>query len=244
VSDGAGRVLVVDDNPDLLHVLRTSLEQEGHDVRVAEDGRAALDMVDEWQPDVIILDIMLPDLSGWEACDRLRQTCQAPIIFLTARDSEADVVRGLNHGADDFVTKPFSLAELKARVETMLRRAHGAEAPPPGEYRDDVLHIDLLRGMVYHRGQRVLLRPKEYQLLAVLVENEGKVLGHDRLLREVWGHGYEEERAYLQIYIRYLREKLEDDPGNPRYIHTHHGVGYSFAPLRSQASEPDSPGGC
>lgn len=231
MAETGGRILVVDDNVRLLHVLRTSLEQEGHDVRTAEDGDAAVRIAAEWRPDVVILDILMPGLNGWAACDRLRRVCAAPVIFLTVRDSEDDVVRGLSVGAEGYLTKPFSLAELKARVEALLRRAgEGGRAERRTLYSDGTLTVDLARGSVTRRGEEVALSPKEYQLLALLVRRQGEVVPHDELLREVWGRGYEEERAYLAIYIRYLREKIEDDPANPRYVHTHHGVGYRFGP--------------
>jgi DNA-binding response OmpR family regulator len=221
------RILLVDDNEQLLHVLRSSLEQEGYQVAVAADGQQALDRAAAWRPDVIVLDAVMPNLDGWAACERLRQVCDAPIIFLSALRADADVVRGLVLGAEDYLTKPFSLAVLKARIDTQLRRRE-RDGRSPVAYRDAVLEIDLERQRVTRNGRLVPLSAKELQLLACLVRNRDSVVSHDRLLAEVWGEGYEEERAYLTIYIRYLRQKLEDDPSAPAYVCTVYGKGYVF----------------
>ncbi len=222
------RILLVDDNEQLLHVLRSSLEQEGYQVAVATDGERALVCAAAWRPDVIVLDAVMPNMDGWTACERLRALCDAPIIFLSALSADADVVRGLVLGAEDYLAKPFSLAVLKARIDTQLRRRERDERSP-AIYHDDVLDIDLERQRVLKRGRPVSLSAKELQLLGCLVRNRDTVVSHDALLAEVWGEGYAGERAYLAIYVRYLRQKLEDDPANPTYIRTRYRKGYVFS---------------
>jgi len=230
-KDGV-RILLCDDNKQLLHVLRASLVQEGYSVWVAENGSEALLLVEQVGPDLIILDVLMPKVDGWSVCDRLRKSCDVAIIFLTVRRSETDVIKGLSLGADDYLTKPFSLAELHARVAAKLRRADDLDVLSGGTvYTDGILAIDLTRGLVTRNGQDVALSPKEFQILALLARNQGNVVSHDAILRHVWGKGYEGERAYLAIYVRYLRKKIEDDASNPRYIKTHRGEGYSLAGL-------------
>lgn len=231
------RVLVIDDDAALLHVLKTSLEQEGYSVSCALNGTEGLSVAYECQPDVIILDVMMPHLSGWTTCRRLRDLSDVPILFLSARDAESDIVAGLNAGADDYMIKPFSLAELKARIEAILRRSDNRVVVHPLVYDDGSLYIDLVDNTVRKRGQDVALSPKEAHLLACLVRNAGQVVIHEQLLREVWGPGYENELAYLTLYIRYLRLKLEDDPSHPRYIMTRFRVGYYFCPLDRTPAE-------
>ncbi len=237
MTSSAVRILVCDDNRQLLRVLRTSLTQQGYQVWGAADGREALRLAEEVLPDLIILDVLMPNVDGWSVCDRLRKSWDGPIIFLTVRRSEADVVKGLSLGADDYLTKPFNLAELHARVAARLRRAARLDGVT-GEfvYTDGTLTIDLARGYVSKSGHEISLSPKEFQVLSLLVQSQGEVVPHDVLLRRVWGEGYEAERAYLAIYVRYLRTKIEDDAGNPKYIITHRGKGYSFNGLRRAQS--------
>lgn len=226
------KVLVIDDDPALLHVLKTSLEQEGHSVFSATNGNDGLSLAYERRPDVVILDVMMPQLSGWTTCRRLRDLSRVPIIFLSARAAEADIVAGLNAGADDYLVKPFSLAELKARIEAVVRRVGGDQAViHPLVYDDGNLYINLVENTVRKGGQEIALSPKEAHLLSCLVRNAGIVMTHEQLLHEVWGAGYEKELAYLTLYIRYLRTKLEDDPSHPRYIMTRFRVGYYFCGL-------------
>ena len=229
MSDGHTRILIADDNVQLLRVLQTSLERAGYQVIVARDGAEALQRACEEAPALIVLDVTMPQLDGFAVCDRLRLISDAPIIFLSARAPEQDVLHGLALGADDYLTKPFSLAELNARVGAKLRRGRdGTGFHETAGYHDGVLDIDLERGRVRLRGQDLVLSPKQYQLLATLVRREGTIVPHVTLLSEVWGDGYENERGYLAIYVRYLRERLEEDPGQPVSIRTHHGLGYSF----------------
>ncbi len=225
IAAPGARILIADDNTRLLRVLKAVLEGDGHEVILAEDGHQALECARQARPALAILDVNMPGLDGFAVCDRLRAVTDAPIIFLTARTGEVDVLRGLSLGADDYLTKPFSLAELKARVDAKLRRsgAHGLVG-----FQDDFLEIDLEHGRVRRDGEELSLSPKQYQLLAHLVRHQGTIVSHARLLAEVWGEGYEGERGYLALYVRYLRERLERDPSDPAYIRTHHGLGYSF----------------
>jgi DNA-binding response OmpR family regulator len=225
VAAPGARILIADDNTRLLRVLKAVLEGDGHEVILAEDGHQALERARQARPALAILDVNMPGLDGFAVCDRLRAVTDAPIIFLTARTGEVDVLRGLSLGADDYLTKPFSLAELKARVDAKLRRS-GARGLVG--FQDGFLEIDLEHGRVRRDGEELSLSPKQYQLLAHLVRHQGTIVPHARLLEEVWGEGYEGERGYLALYVRYLRERLERDPSNPAYIRTHHGLGYSF----------------
>ncbi len=224
------KVLLIDDDPRFVSLLCNDLISEGYEVWTAENGREGLRLAYEQHPDIILLDVMLPKLDGWEVCQRLRDITDAPIVMLTALNDKESVVKGLNAGADDYVTKPFSLAELKARIVSALRRMKRQNAGAALMYEDDVLCIDLTRGMVRKRGVPIKLSPKELSLLASLLRRLGQVVSHETLLREVWGSGYERQTSYLTLYIRYLRAKIEDDPNHPRYVQTHPRVGYSFEP--------------
>jgi len=233
------KLLIIDDDQNLLHVLKLSLEQEGYQVICTSEGQEALYLVRTYMPDVVVLDIMMPSIDGWEVCRRLRTISDVPIIFLSARGHEEDIVKGLDGGADDYLVKPFSLAELKARLEAVLRRATSPQEEELHYYEDGVLCIDLDAHAVYKRGQPISLSPKEFQLLACLLRHRGEVVPHATLLYEVWGPEYIQETQYLSLYIRYLRKKLEDDPSNPRYILTRVRVGYyfNFYPPQEDAEE-------
>ena len=226
------RVLLVDDDKDLLVALHRSLEQEGYQVFSAESGAQALDMVYECRPNVVVLDVLMPRMDGLETCLRLRSISDIPVIFLTGRRFEGDIVKGLNYGADDYLVKPFGLRELMARMEAVLRRAPDLRSIEPVAYDDGVLSVDVQSRTVRKNGEIIALSPKEFQLLACLVRNVGRLVSHTDLLREIWGPGYDNETSYLSIYVRYLREKIEDDPGDPRYIRTRFRVGYCFCDQR------------
>ena len=225
------RVLVIDDDQALLASLRTGLECRGHEVICARNGVEGLCQANQCAPDVVVLDVIMPRLDGWETCRRIRERSDVPILFLSAGDAEADVVRGLDCGADGYMIKPFGLPELDARLEALVRRgrANAPGLPPILRYDDGTLCIDLRANAVYKRGERVSLAPREAKLLGCLVRNAGRVVPHEALLADVWGPGYEREISYLSLYVCYLRQKLEDDPRNPRYIHTRHGIGYCFS---------------
>ncbi len=223
-------ILVIDDDPGLLTLLRLGLEREGFRVITADGGKAGLRQAYENRPDVIILDIMMSDMDGWRTCQRLRHVCDTPIIMLTAKSGRADVLRGLSLGADDYLTKPCSFDELKARIRTVLRRAGAGENVSwRAVYDDGDLRIDMTTGNVANRGKPIHLTPTEARLLMYLVSQSGRIVPHRELLTSVWGPEYAEEVGYLSVYIRYLRRKIESDPANPRYIRTRWGMGYFFS---------------
>ena len=226
----AEHILVVDDEPRYLRVIRFNLEAGGYRVSCVATGEDALALLGEHAPDLVVLDVMLPGLDGFEVCRRIRELSAIPIIMLTAKGADEDKVKGLRTGADDYVTKPFSAQELLARVEAVLRRAHLADIPAPqpavavGE-----LEIDFLGQRVTLRSREVHLSPTEYRLLSCLAASTGVVLTREHLLEKVWGTGYRGEHEILRIALWRLRHKLEEDPSKPRYIVTRPGVGYMLA---------------
>ena len=223
------KILVIDDDTTLLTLLRQSLERAGYQVITATNGLAGLQQMYDQRPDLIILDVMMPRMDGWETLSRIREVSQVPIIMLTAKDEEADKIRGFTYGVDDYVTKPFSFAELTARVGAILQRVRrSAPTVPPKVHVVGDLIIDLENRRVTKNGQPIDLTPTEFRLLAYLVENAGRVLSHEQLLTRVWGYEYAGDTGYVKRYIWYLRQKLEDDPSNPQYIITERGFGYSF----------------
>jgi DNA-binding response OmpR family regulator len=224
------KILVIDDDSGLLTLLRLGLEREGFSVIAANSGKEGLRQAYEARPDVIILDIMMPEMDGWLTCQRLRNMCDTPIIMLTAKTDRVDVLKGLSLGADDYLTKPCSFDELKARIRTVLRRTRaGSHDDWRDVYDDGSLCIDLREGTITRRGEVVSLTPTESRLLLYLVSQKGRIVPHRELLTSVWGPEYAEEVGYLSVYVRYLRRKIEDDPANPRYIRTRWGMGYYFA---------------
>jgi two-component system KDP operon response regulator KdpE len=226
-------VLVVDDEQRMINFMRMNLELEGCRVITAINGREALDRVREEMPDVVLLDIMMPGMDGFETLRRLRQFSQVPVLILTARADEEDRIKGLELGADDYISKPFSHRELISRIRAVLRRHYTLPpAPQTTVVVDDRLTIDFARREVLVNGERVNLRPTEYRLLYHLVQNAGYVMNHESLLTRVWGPEYRDETHYLRLYVTYLRQKIEEDPSNPRYIMTERGVGYRFVDLK------------
>ncbi|HXF60106.1 MAG TPA: response regulator transcription factor [Caldilineaceae bacterium] len=227
----AARILVVDDDPMLAELVSYNLEAEGYSVLTAHDGLEGLRLFHERQPDLLVLDIAMPKLSGWEVCRRIREVSETPIIMLTAQGREQDVVRALELGADDYVTKPFRIREFVARVQANLRRAR---AEPVGKeqiaYQDAYLTVDLNRRRVTVRGAVVKLTPTEYRLLALLVRNKGRVLEFRQILEQVWGFEYLDDIDYLRVYIWHLRRKIEQDPKNPVYLLNELNTGYRFEP--------------
>jgi two-component system KDP operon response regulator KdpE len=225
------RILVVDDEPDVIESVQLGLTLQWREVEVlsAHDGEAALDVVEKQAPDVVLLDIGLPGQDGFEVLKELRTFSDVPVVMLTARDDAMDKVKGLELGADDYVTKPFNHLELMARVRAVLRR-HDMPAPASRapSFRSGDLEMDFARQEVRLRGERVELTPTEYKLLYHLVRNAGHVLQHGTLLAKVWGRDYMDETDYVRVYIRRLRDKLGDDPENPRYIQTERRLGYRF----------------
>jgi two-component system OmpR family response regulator len=229
------KVLVVEDDETLLEVLKYNLNKEGYNVLSALDGAKAVEVARAEKPELIILDIMLPELNGYEVCRILRKETTVPILMLTARTDEVDKVVGLELGADDYLTKPFSMRELIARIRAMLRRVEMMKSetkPQKGEPVSPVkageIEIDIMRHEVTNRGQVIELSPKEFDLLAFLIENCGHVFTRDFLLEKVWGYEYAGDSRTVDVHIRWLRQKLERNPAVPDYIKTVRGVGYKF----------------
>ncbi|MBI3763405.1 MAG: response regulator transcription factor [Chloroflexi bacterium] len=235
------RILVVDDEPRMIRFIRMNLELEGWEVVEAGDGQTALNKIRDRLPDLVVLDVMMPELDGFETLRLLREISSVPVIMLTAKGEEDDRVRGLELGADDYVTKPFSPRELVSRVKAVLRRAEMPATVEKGPIKvDDRLTLDFNRREVLVEGKPVQLRPTEYRLLYHLVSNAGWVVPHDQLLAKVWGYEYRDETHYLRLYVNYLRQKLERNPADPQYILTERGVGYRFVDFRRQAGAPPS----
>ncbi len=224
------RVLIVDDEPDVSRLIAVSfgMQQPNWDVLTASDGEEALDLVERMTPDVVLLDVGLPDMEGFEVLQQIRLFSDIPVIMLTVQDDELSKVRGLELGADDYVTKPFGHLELMARVRAVIRRTQALPAGHEDPFVSDDLIVDFARREVIHRGNRVTLSAVEYRLLCQLVRNAGHVLTHETLLARVWGREYTDEINYLKVYVSRLRAKLEDDPRDPSHILTEHGVGYLF----------------
>jgi two-component system KDP operon response regulator KdpE len=225
-------ILIVDDEPRIRDFVRMNLELEHYHVEEAGNGLEALERVRNLLPDLVILDVSMPEMDGFEALRHIREVSTVPVIMLTVRQGEADRIRGLDLGADDYLAKPFSPPELLSRIRALLRRS--LMAPPARKTRivvDPDLTIDFSRREVIVRGEKVVLRPTEYRLLYHLVSNAGRLLTHETLLAKVWGHEYRDESHYLRLYITYLRQKLEKDPAHPRYILTERGLGYRFKEL-------------
>jgi two-component system KDP operon response regulator KdpE len=224
------RVLLVEDESPLRKFLAASLASAGYQLDEARTGREALQRASQHPPDLVILDLGLPDLDGQEVLKQLREWLVAPIVILSARDQEQQKITALDHGADDYLTKPFSTGELLARVRVALRHAvHSGGVAETSVLETGDLKVDLSARKVFVRGREVHLTPNEYKLLAALVRCPGKVLTHRQLLSEVWGPHQVRETHYLRVFMANLRRKLEDDPARPRYLLTEQGVGYRFA---------------
>jgi len=230
----AKRILVVDDEPRMIGFIRMNLELEGYQVLEAHTGLDALEMIRTQLPDLVLLDVMMPELDGFETLRMLREFSNVPVIMLTAKGEEDDKVYGLELGADDYVTKPFGSRELSSRVRAVLRRTEMPTASPDQAVLkiDDRLSVDFNRREVIVEGQRTKLRPTEYRLLYHLIENAGWTVPHEQLLAKVWGYEYRDETHYVRLYVNYLREKIEEDPSSPKYILTERGVGYRFVDFK------------
>jgi DNA-binding response OmpR family regulator len=230
------KILVVDDEERMARFIRLNLEHDGFQVIEAFKGMQAISAFRDKMPDVVILDVMLPDIDGFEVLQLIREISAVPVIMLTAKGEEDDRVRGLELGADDYVTKPFSPRELVSRVRAVLRRTEAGSSSGEGVIDvDEHLKLDFGRREIKLDGELVKLRPTEYRLLYHLVQNAGWVLTYDQILSKVWGYEYRDEPHYVRLYVNYLRQKLEKDPANPKYILTERGVGYRFVDYTKMA---------
>jgi len=227
------KILAVDDEQRMVRFIQLNLEQDGFEVVTAYNGKEALEQVRTQLPDLILLDIMMPDINGFEVLKKIREVNNVPVIMLTAKGEEDDRIQGLELGADDYITKPFSPRELVSRIRAVLRRTKSFKEDQVDQIEvDDRLTIDFSRREVWVEGKKVDLRPTEYRLLYHLVQNAGWVNTHEQLLSKVWGFEYQDEPHYVRLYVNYLRKKLEEDPSNPKYILTERGVGYRFVNFR------------
>jgi two-component system KDP operon response regulator KdpE len=227
-GDEKGRVLVVDDEPQITRVLRTVLTSQGYEVRTAAEGEAALANFREWRPELVITDLFMPHMDGVELCKRIRAMSNVPIIVLSVKGEERTKVEALDSGADDYVTKPFGIDELLARVRAALRRGAGevdTTAIDAGDFK-----VDLDSRRVHARGSEVRLTPKEFDLFVYMARHPNRVISHRTLLEAVWGEASQEQPEYLRVFMGQLRKKLEPDPSNPRYLVTEPWVGYRFNP--------------
>jgi two-component system, OmpR family, KDP operon response regulator KdpE len=226
------KILVVDDDPTFVKLIEQVLSVKGFKVIKAYNGKEALRLLFEEKPDLVLLDVVMPEMDGWQTCVRIRDISDVPIIFLTgAQKTESDVVRGLDYGADEYIVKPVGNRELVARVQAVLRRTETPSGQDPREkssFSDSYLTISVTERKVFVNGQRVKLTPIEFRLLAYLLENANHILTHRQLLEKVWGWEYTDDVDYVRIYISHLRQKIEREPANPKYIVTEPGVGYFF----------------
>ena len=234
-------ILIVDDEPRMVRFVKMNLDLEGYLTLEANNGMQAMEKVRNHQPDLVLLDVEMPGMDGFETLRRVREVSDAPVIMLTVRSDEDDRIKGLDLGADDYITKPFSPRELSSRIRAVLRRFE-----QPGRLKDqmvtidDRLQVDMQRRQVIVEGERISLRPTEYRLLYHLIQNAGWVVPHETLLTKVWGHEYIDDNHLLRLYITYLRQKIEPDLANPRYIFTERGLGYRFVDYQHEfRSEPE-----
>jgi DNA-binding response OmpR family regulator len=220
---------MIDDDAELLDLARTWLGNAGYELVMAGDGAEGLRRAYSSRPNLVLLDVRLPSMDGWEVCRRIREMCDVPIIMISVNGARIDVLKGFSLGADDYVSKPFDFRELVARVQAVLRRSgteRGQEARPA--FRSEEIAVDWRSHQVHVRGEQVSLTPTEFRMLACLIENQGWVVTHEQLLRKAWGPNYLGDRSYVKVYIRYLRQKIERDANEPRLILTERGVGYRF----------------
>jgi two-component system KDP operon response regulator KdpE len=222
------RVLVIDDEPQIRRALRAGLERNGHEVLLAERGEEGLDLAALHPPDLVILDLAMPGMDGFEVLRQLREWCEAPVIVLSVREGDAEKIRALDLGADDYVTKPFNLGELLARMRAVLRRGASDEEAEPPTFTSGSLEIDFSHRRVLLDGRELHLTPIEYDLLRHLARSQDRVLTHRQLLTRVWGAEYAEDTHTLRVHMSNLRNKIEPDPARPRFIHTEPRIGYRF----------------
>lgn len=227
---GKPRILIVDDEPQIGRVMRTGLSSHGFEVRVAGDGEAGLDLFNDWRPALVITDLSMPNVGGLELCRRLRLVSDVPIIVLSVKSEESTKVQALDAGADDYVTKPFGLGELLARIRAALRRTSTSATDKPSGIEIGHFSVDPEAHRASVKGRQIHLTPKEFELLLFMVQHPGTVMTHRKLLAAVWGGNYIQQTEYLRVFIGQLRKKLEVDPANPQYIVTEPWIGYRFNP--------------
>jgi two-component system KDP operon response regulator KdpE len=230
-EDAANKLLIIDDDKALLRALELYLDRHNYRVTTAHRGSLGLRKLYESHPDLVVLDVMMPGMGGWDILKRIRELTDLPVIMLTARNAEQERIKGLKMGADDYLAKPFSMRELEARIEAVLRRSRAPEDDERGDvvFADDHLEIDEGRAEVRCAGALIDLTPTEQKLLFLLAKNPGRLLTFDQILDHGWGFGYTGEKGYVRLYIWRLRQKIEPDRANPTYIQTEHGLGYRFA---------------
>lgn len=239
MSEKTGKqILIVDDESRMVQFVKMNLDLEGYITLTANDGFSALEKVRDYNPDLVLLDVEMPGMDGFATLKRLREISEAAVIMLTVRSDEEDRIKGLDLGADDYVTKPFSPRELSSRIRAVLRRFEPPSRPETQIVEiDDRLQVDLQRRDVIVDGERLSLRPTEYRLLYQLIQNAGWVVPHESLLTKVWGHEYLNDNHLLRLYINYLRKKIEPDVANPRYIFTERGLGYRFVDFKNKSED-------
>jgi two-component system, OmpR family, KDP operon response regulator KdpE len=230
------KILVIDDDINFLNQAHQWLQNAGYDTSTAENGTAGLRRLYTGRPDIILLDISLPEMDGWEVCRRIRDMSDIPVIMLTTNGQKSDILKGFSLGADDFISKPPDFPELIARIGAVLRRSIAIKRDEkPSTFHHPEMEIDWRSHQVYIRGHLVKLSPTEFKLLTCLIENRGWLVTHEELLRKVWGPDYISDKSFVKLYIRYLRQKIEKDPGRPQLILTERGIGYRFS---TQVKEP------
>lgn len=228
------KILVIDDDQSFLEAIKQAFLSERYELMTACSGRDGLQQALAFHPDIVILDVMMPEMDGWEVCRRLRELTNIPLMFLTAKEGEENIVKGLLMGGDDYLEKPVRMAELRARVDALLRRAEaGRPSYHAPAYDDGELYVDLTQPRVLLRGHLVDLTPQEYRVLAILAQNAGQVVSYRELLQRAWGPDFASMEAYVHLYICYLRSKLEDNPAEPRRIITRRSTGYMLCPAHA-----------
>ncbi len=236
-------ILVVDDEPQITRVLRTTLTAKGYEIRVANDGEMALEIMKDWSPNLVITDLMMPNMDGVQLCKRIRAMSEIPIIVLSVRGEERNKIQALDAGADDYITKPFSSGELQARVRAALRRSPQSRQVPTREFLDrGDFHIDFASRQVKVRNNDVKLTPKEFDLLSYLAEHPNRVITHRTILAAIWGEMSTEQPEYLRVFVGQLRKKIEKNPADPKYLLTERWVGYRFEPESPERADFASSG--
>jgi two-component system KDP operon response regulator KdpE len=232
------KILVIDDDQPFLEAIKQAFASENYDLMTACSGRDGLQQALAFHPDLIVLDVMMPEMDGWEVCRRLRELTNIPLMFLTAKEGEDNVVKGLLMGGDDYLSKPVRVAELRARVDALLRRAEaGRPTFHAPAYDDGELFVDLTQPRVLLRGRLLDLTPQEYRVLAILAQNAGQIVSYHELLRRAWGPDFGNMESYVHLYVCYLRSKVEDDPAKPQRIINRRSVGYMLCPAHARKAE-------